>query len=366
MIYINYTDLGKAYKGYETFHIASALFHEGLLNKVYVRDYINTEFKGLTIKTGSFIPKCRTFIEKYINKNYNGRDKSQLEFDKKISKQIKEGETVILGVSGLPECAKKARKLIVFATSAHPKYHQQLMKEELNQEIELTEMEKHICDVYAKADLILARSPFNKRTLVENGIPEEKIKLIWNGVNLEKFIPEKKKDNIFRVLFMSNVTPLKGLKYLIEAWLQSGINGQLIIVGRRDKETDDLLYSVRNTLLDISIQVHDHTDNPVKFYNEADVVVLPSLSEGSPMVLLEAMSCGKPTIAFENSGSPAKESGFILPNRDITGIKDKLKWLYDNPELKEEMGRLARKEAMEYTYSNYTKRIIEYIKEAKL
>ena len=81
-------------------------------------------------KLGSLIPKARTFVEKYITSKYEGRDKSQLEFDKKAAEMIKT-DTVLLGVSGLPECAKKAKKLIVFATSAHPLFHQKLLEDNL-------------------------------------------------------------------------------------------------------------------------------------------------------------------------------------------------------------------------------------------
>jgi len=366
--YVNYTDMnGRSYKGPETFHIANALRDEGILDCVYVRDYkdVKNPASYPIHKIGSFIPKCRTFIDQYIIHKEKGREKSQLEFDKKVSQYI-QGE-VVLGLAGLPLCAKACKesggKLIVFSTSSHPKSHQRIMEKETGKKIPLTEMENHICGVYEMADLILTRSPFNTKTLVENGIDKNKIKIIWNGVNLEKFNVGEKQDDIFRVLFIANFGILKGLQYLLKAWDNLNLpNSELLVLGKQMDDTSDILSKYNKEWRAKHNVAYLGHQNPVVHYQNSSIVVLPSLTEGSPMVLLEAMACGKPTIAFENSASPAKLSGFIVPNRDVDALAKNIKWFYDNPESLRKAGILARQEAEQYSYKAYTKKIMEEIK----
>lgn len=365
--YINYTDLGdyRTPKGPETFHIATALHKEGLLDKVYVRGRFDqaTEFDDKIITMGNFIPKVKTAIGKYMLKGYDGRESSQMGFDTRVAKHIN-GGTIFLGVAGLPICASKADKLIIFTPSSHPLSFKKVWDEETEVPYKLTYLEKANCETYKKADLILARSPFNKQTLVDNGVDPNKIKIIWNGINLDRFNMTSRINDKFRVLFVANSGLLKGLKYLLEAWATSELknkkDAELVIAGFMKPDVQKIIKQYSNVP---GIKYVGQVD-PVPYYQQCSVFVLPSLMEGSPVVLLEAMACGAPTISFENTGSPAtKESGFILPNRDIKALKEKLEYLYHNQDVAIKMGLAAAAEAKEFDYNNYTKRIIGFIKE---
>jgi len=75
------------------------------------------------------------------------------------------------------------------------------------------------------------------------------------------------------------------------------------------------------------------------------VLVLPSIQEGLALVQAQAMACGVPVIASENTGAADLFTdgveGFIVPIRDAGAIREKLLTLYENPSMREEMGAAA-------------------------
>jgi len=82
-----------------------------------------------------------------------------------------------------------------------------------------------------------------------------------------------------------------------------------------------------------------------KHYSQASVLVLPSIQEGLALVQAQAMACGVPVIASENTGAADLFSdgveGFIVPIRDARAIREKILALYENPAMREQMGEAA-------------------------
>ena len=82
-----------------------------------------------------------------------------------------------------------------------------------------------------------------------------------------------------------------------------------------------------------------------KYYSQASVLVLPSIQEGLALVQAQAMACGVPVIASENTGAADLFTdgveGFIVPIRDAGAIREKILALYENPAMREQMGEAA-------------------------
>jgi glycosyltransferase involved in cell wall biosynthesis len=94
-------------------------------------------------------------------------------------------------------------------------------------------------------------------------------------------------------------------------------------------------------------------------YRESDVFVFPTLLEGMPLVVLEAMACGLPVITTANGpGDIVRDGvdGFIVPARDADVISERLERLYRDPELRATMGRNASARAREFDWPAYTDR----------
>ena len=84
---------------------------------------------------------------------------------------------------------------------------------------------------------------------------------------------------------------------------------------------------------------------PEEYYRQASVLVFPSLTEGFGRVTLEAMACGIPVITTENARGIVEDgkTGFVVPIRDATAIREKIEYLYRNKDIAAAMGVEARK-----------------------
>lgn len=199
---------------------------------------------------------------------------------------------------------------------------------------------------YEAADLITVPSRFALDTFVEFGVPRQKMRQVPYGVDLSAFYPcAHRKDRVFRVLFAGNVSVQKGVRYLFDAFQQLSCKyKQLIFAG---SISPDLESTLRQWHGDSQISVLRHVPQPrlKEIMSTSDVMVLPSVQEGLALVLAQAMACGCPVIASENTGAPDLftdgREGFIVPIRNPGAIVDRLQLLADTPGLRSRMSEAA-------------------------
>jgi glycosyltransferase involved in cell wall biosynthesis len=81
------------------------------------------------------------------------------------------------------------------------------------------------------------------------------------------------------------------------------------------------------------------------YYSQGSVFVLPSIEEGLALVLSQAMACGLPIIATPNTGAEELitdgREGFIIEARSPQAIQEKIIFLYERPDIRDEMARAA-------------------------
>jgi glycosyltransferase involved in cell wall biosynthesis len=101
-------------------------------------------------------------------------------------------------------------------------------------------------------------------------------------------------------------------------------------------------------------------------FQQCDVFLLPSLVEGLPQTLLEAMACGLPVVVSENTAGPEVVSdgsqGYVVPIRDPDSIAERLRELHDQPERLRRMSSEARRKAEELSGGAYGLRIAELLR----
>lgn len=207
-------------------------------------------------------------------------------------------------------------------------------------------------------DRIVCTPPYLAR-LVESYclVDERKICIIPNGIDVEEFDRIECDDNILGeyslerdnyILYMGRLAPLKGVQYLIEAFgkiRKDYATVKLAIVGSGDFE-----YNLKNLAKGIDNVVFTGNIADLKtrklIYENSLAVVVPSLSEGLPMVVLEAMTCGKAVIASKVGDIPLavkhNKTGLLTEPGDSSALEKNIRILLGDAGLRRRMGSDGR------------------------
>lgn len=190
---------------------------------------------------------------------------------------------------------------------------------------------------FENADHVVCCSDLAKQSMIDNGVDAKKIFVNRLGVNLSDFRPEKghSGDGIFRILFVGAMTPLKGLHYLLEAFHKMPAQAELWLVGALP--TDPLLKKMLDECVIQTGRVR--VFGPVAqsrlkaIYNQCDLFVLPSLSDGWGMVVSQALACGLPVIVSDMTG--AKEAveqhrnGLVIKSGNLCDLTEKMEFVIE-------------------------------------
>lgn len=170
--------------------------------------------------------------------------------------------------------------------------------------------------IYPKADLITVVSREIKEDLIKNyKIEKSKIKVIYNSYDIQNIQElsqeplDKEYEEIFQksvIVTVGRLNKQKGIQHLIRAFSNAYKNKselRLVIIGSGTQE-NYLKQLVTN--LDLNNVVHflGHQDNPFKFISKSQLYVMPSIFEGFPNSLSEAMACGAPVLASDCLSGP--------------------------------------------------------------
>ena len=219
------------------------------------------------------------------------------------------------------------------------------------------------------ADAILVGSTYAADSFVAEGIPRSRMKVIPYGVDLATFSQaaggaRATRDGArFEAIFSGQMTQRKGLSYLLEGWRRfATADARLTLVGQAVGDPRALAPYA-------SLFRHvPHQSRPAlaQLYRASDVFVFPTLVEGMPLVVLEAMACGLPVIVTANGPADIVRDGvdgFIIPSRDPDAIAERLEMLRADPALRAEMGRQAALRAAEFGWPAYTAKVLACLAE---
>jgi glycosyltransferase involved in cell wall biosynthesis len=254
-------------------------------------------------------------------------------------------------------------KVMIERSSTHPVVQEQILRKEFERfDVPYPGgmrwlMGKHIQE-YEEADAIAVPSVFVARTLVEQGIPEEKLRLVHLGFDPGRFYPAPKSDNVFRVLFVGLITLRKGIPYLLEAFKRLNLpDAELVLVGAKAPDSRVFLPPYEGSYRHVPFVPQEELPT---LYHSGSVFVLPSLEEGFGMVAYEAAACGLPVIVTENVGATIRDGqdGFVVPIRNPDALADRLLRLYQDDDLRRAMGESARQYVQQFTWKAYHQEIV--------
>jgi glycosyltransferase involved in cell wall biosynthesis len=279
----------------------------------------------------------------------------KLWFDRYVTGRLPECD-IFCGLSGSAlssgRLAKSRRaKYICDRGSSHIRVQDRILREEYHlQGVHFSGIDPRVISreeaEYEAADIITVPSTFALNTFVESGIDRRKMRLAPYGVDLKTFFPSvQRDDNRFNVLFVGSVTVRKGIAYLLDGFQRLQCKHKhLTVVGAVSPELESTLKRVRGQdQISFPGRVPQHRLKEIM--SASHVMVLPSVEEGLALVQAQAMACGCPVIASQNTGaqdlfSDGRE-GFIVPIRDTVAITDCLQKLADDPDLRFRMSEAA-------------------------
>jgi glycosyltransferase involved in cell wall biosynthesis len=241
----------------------------------------------------------------------------------------------------------------------NPLSHYQQSDRYLNILIPILYSCNHVNKIITIADFI--KDILNKSYGIENN----KIKTIYNGLDNDQItelrVEEIKKgkyssifnsDKYIKFITMGRLIKIKGHKYLINAFAEVKKkipNSRLFILGEGPLK-ESLIKLIHNKNLEREVFLLGLKKNPYKFLSASDIFVLPSLIEGLPMSIIEAMACELPVIATRcKSGIEEilqnEKFGILTNRKDAAALAEKMIELSQNTTLREKYSELSSQRA---------------------
>ncbi|HCG36183.1 MAG TPA: hypothetical protein DER23_07565 [Clostridiales bacterium] len=185
---------------------------------------------------------------------------------------------------------------------------------------------------------------------IREGLPHTNSHVVYNGVDPDLFVPGEKA-NVFTVSIVANLIPIKGHLPLFHAFsylknIHSDV--QLVVVG-----TGPMEGTLKTLAVELGIEKQTVFTGAMDYPKVANclsrshVFAMPSYFEALGCVYLEAMACGTPVVGCAGQGIEeiifSGENGYLVKPQESKELGERLCYLYEYPEKREQMGRAGRK-----------------------
>ncbi|MFT3913262.1 MAG: glycosyltransferase family 4 protein [Anaeromyxobacteraceae bacterium] len=220
-------------------------------------------------------------------------------------------------------------------------------------------------EVWRLADVVLGASGHVRGEILEHGVSAEKVRVVPYGIGAG-WLELAPRPVPGRVLFVGSVGLRKGVHVLAAASRElrrRGVQHELRVVGPIELAAARAAWSKRLASPEFESVTYlgqvPRAEVRAEFA-QADIFVLPTLSDSFALVHLEAMACGVPVVTTPSCGSTVRDGldGFIVGTRDAIGLADRIEALISDRALRERCSRNARARASEFTWDSYAQRLL--------
>ena len=206
------------------------------------------------------------------------------------------------------------------------------------------------------ADQVITVSKYNFQQLKDRyGVEGNDLELIRCCIDTQEYRPEEK----FKILIVGFFAERKGHEVLFQAIRQLGRDDfEVWVVGGPGAETESI--DVKALCAQYGLESQVAFFGPLSgtalkaVYHACDVFCLPchfekdGLGEGFPVVLIEAMACGKPVISTRHVEIPNVIQRVLVDEKDVKGLAQALLQVYHSPQLRAELSQESRQTAIDY------------------
>ncbi|MDC7125750.1 MAG: GT4 family glycosyltransferase PelF [Spirochaetales bacterium] len=268
------------------------------------------------------------------------------------------------GFAGIAATAAKIRKNKPLILTEHGLYHKERDMEirkssmirgyQRDMWIRLYNSFSRIC--YNESDLIISLFEENRRKQHELGANPKKTKVIPNGIDLPRFsIPRKEKEG-FHVGLVGRVVPIKDIKtYILTAKIVLEKIPEAIFYCIGPTDEDPGYYSECQKLTE-SLRITDRfiftgRQNVTDYYCFLNALVLTSVREAQPLVILEGYCAEVPAVATSVGNIPEMldyDERFLAPSRDAKKLAECIQYIHDNPKEIKQINKNNKTKAINY------------------
>jgi glycosyltransferase involved in cell wall biosynthesis len=359
-----------------------------------VSDVIYEYISGLAIFTKRLIEQLKERVEKVVVITASAKQRVEEHGNMRIhylkALQFKRFENMTLGIHPLPSIknifideevdivhcqspalmglasvlhANKIRLPVVFT------HHFQAENWTRNYNIKSPNIAKIIYNygvwLFSRCDHITCPSNYAKEELIMLGLKKtESMSVISNGVDANRFRPNGKSEKT--ILFIGRIMPEKCIETLIHASaiVNRAYPDYTIVIGGSGYCLPDLRALTAEVNPSVVFTERLSEDRLLAHLQACSMFVLPSALELQGIALLEAMACGKPTIASDSKTSAARElANFTFPHGNHEALAERIIMLIENRKLAEELGVENRKTIeREHDYSRITDKFLDLYK----
>ena len=209
----------------------------------------------------------------------------------------------------------------------------------------------------SKANVVVAVSESVRDAALAAGVPPDRVVLVENGIDVERVAAEAAagrapvraefgvRDDEVLAVSIGRLSPEKGHRVLLDAWKRLGAAApRLLLVGDGASRADLEAQAAR--LPAGRVTFAGWRADPTALVGAADVAILPSLTEGLPLALLEAMAAGTPVVATRVGGMPKALAdggcGLLVAPGDAEALANAVEELSDSSDGRRKLATAAR------------------------
>ncbi len=261
---------------------------------------------------------------------------------------------VSTGFAGLAALAAKVRRSKPFLLTEHGLYHKERQMEirkatflsgyQRDQWIRLYDQISSAC--YREADLVTALFETNRQEQIRLGSPPDRTRVVPNGIDIPRFsaVARQHKPG-FHIGLVGRVVPIKDIKTFIVTCKILGDSmpdARFYCIGPTDEDPDyyqECLRLVESLGLGDRLVFTDR-QNVLEYYAFLNVLLLTSVREAQPLVILEAWSAGVLTVSTRVGNVPEMldyDERFLAATKDAEALALKVRWLRENPQEAEQV-----------------------------
>lgn len=372
----------------KTFKDEITLYSVKTAKSMQEKNFENTNIRVINKTTIIYkVKQILNLISSKFGRNYKGNT-----YIKEIIRDLKKKNEINAYDCIIVENIGKFIPIIKRVTDSKVVLH--LHNDYLNVDTENGENIVEACDnIWCVSEFICERV----RKIIKNGSEKNKVKLLYNGIDLsemKKQLSKEEKENIKRqyninndekvIIYTGRLMPEKGVKELIQAYIELSKekNDIVLLIAGGSRQIN----KNKNNFINKIHKLSKKTKNRViftgripykqlyKIYSIADIQVVPSIwEEAFGLTVVEGMNYEIPIIVTNSGGIPeiVHKDYELMVNRDlniIQNLKDKMKYVLDNPEVAENIPKEYPNKISKFTneeYSNNFNILMKQIKETE-